>query len=126
MFSVYWYVFSDYRGRSLTEQIKAKDSYLGVLYKVGHQKGEEHFGRVKNNAKYDKGKKPIWIELWGKIQCEGIIKGFKTKEDAKKVEDEILEALGPKDFNLYENISGIREFRIASQERKQILNQYFN
>jgi len=126
MFSVYWYVFSDYRGRSLTEQIKAKYPYKGILYKVGHQRGEEYFGRVKDNAEYDAGEKPIWIELWGKIQCEGIIKGFKTKEDAKKVEDRILEALGPKDFNLYENISGIREFRIASQERKQILNQYFN
>jgi hypothetical protein len=126
MFSVYWYIFSEYRGSSITEQYKAKYPYQGVLYKVGHQKGEEEFGRVLANAKYDKDVNPIWIDLWGNIQCGGIIKGFNSKEEAKAVEEKILQAIGPKDFNLYEKISGIREFRIASLERKEILNKYFN
>ena len=126
MYSVYWYIFSQYRGSSITEQLKAKYPYQGILYKVGYQRGEENFGRVKDNAEYDKDKNPIWIELWDKIQCGGIIKGFKTEQEAKAVEEKILQEIGPKDFNLYEKISGIREFRIASLERKQILNKYFN
>tara|TARA_R110000822_G_scaffold149745_1_gene288810 strand:- start:28 stop:411 length:384 start_codon:yes stop_codon:yes gene_type:complete len=126
MYSVYWYQFSGYKGKSLTKQNKGKYPYLGLLYKTGHQKGEEEFGRVEKNLERDLGLKPTWYELWTEIRCLGIIKGLKTKEEARKVEEDIQSQLGPKDFNLYENISGITEFRIASLDRKIILERFFN
>lgn len=128
MYSVYWYIFSDYVGRGIKAQMKAKVPYRGVLYKIGHQQGEEEFGRVTKNTILDKDStdKEIWVRLWKSIACNGLVKGFKTKEEAKQFEEKILAELGPKDFNLYENVSGISEFRIASIERKNILNKYFN
>lgn len=123
MYSVYWYQYSGYRG----EWIKPyTNEYKGILFKTGHQKGEEEFGRVIENLKRDKGVKPTWYELWDNIQCRGIIRGFDTKAEAMKFEDELSRMLGKKDFSLCENVSGITEFRIATRERTLILNKVFN
>ena len=126
MYSVYWHSFTGYKGKSLTQQYKAKHDYQGILYKVGYQFGDETYGRVKKNFEIEYGKRPTWFELWGTILNHGLITGFKTKEDAIKFENQILLELGPKDFNLHENISGIKEFRIANVDRKIILERYFN
>lgn len=126
MYSVYWYIFEEYKGKDISAQYKAKAPYQGVLYKVGHQMGEEQFGRVEKNRVLDEGKRPVWVGLWNSIRCGGLLTGFATKEEAIKVEEDILYKLGPKDFNLYENISGIREFRIANIERRDILRSIFD
>ena len=115
MYSVYWYQFSGYKG----EWIKPYTSeYSGKLFKTGHQKGEEEFGRVVENLKHDKGIKTTWYELFEIIQCRGIIKGFRTKAEAIKFEEDLSTMLGKKDFSMFENVSGIREFRVATKERE--------
>lgn len=123
MYSVYWYQFSGYKG----EWIKPYTTeYTGKLFKTGHQKGEQEFGRVMENLKHDKGVKSTWYELWERIQCRGIIKGFKTKAEVQKFEDKLSEMLGKKDFSLCENVSGITEFRVATRNREIILDNVFN
>ena len=123
MYSVYWYQFSGYKG----EWIKPyTNEYNGKLFKTGHQKGEQEFGRVTENFKRDKGIKPTWYELWEHIQCRGIIRGFKSKATAQQFEDHINKMLGKKDFSLCENVSGITEFRVATNNREIILDNVFN
>ena len=62
----------------------------------------------------------------GNIQWRGIIRGFKTKAEAQKFEDHLSKMLGKKDFSLCENVSGITEFRVATNERELILEKIFN
>jgi hypothetical protein len=122
-YSVYWYQFSGYKGQWIKPYTK---EYNGKLFKTGHQKGEQEFGRVMENLKHDKGVKPTWYELWENIQCRGIIRGFKTKAEAQKFEEHLSSMLGEKDFSLCENVSGITEFRVATNDREIILDNVFN
>jgi len=126
VYSVYWYAFKGYRGDGISAQNWTNVSYEGVLYKVGHQVGNDELGRVKNNYKFDQGIKPVWLDLWEEVTCCGIIKDFPNKLAAKAKEESILSEIGNKDFNLVENVSGIREFRIATIARREILNNIFN
>ena len=122
-YGIYWYKFRGYRGGGLTDYSKR---YQGALYKIGHQynNGDE-LNRKKENAKWDKGIKPIWEDLFTEIECVRSI-GKWTKAQAKEIEDVILEELGKKDFSLVENISGIREFRVATPERMKKLLYIFD
>ena len=122
-YGVYWYVFRGYRGGGITDYSKR---YRGVLYKIGHQynNGDE-LNRKKENTKWDKGIKPIWEDLFTEIECIRSV-GKWTKAQAKEIEDVILEELGKKDFSLVENISGIREFRVATPERMKKLLYIFD
>ena len=126
VYSVYWYAFKGYRGDGISTQNWTNVSYEGVLYKVGHQVGNDELGRVKNNYELDRGIKPVWLDLWEEVTCCGIIKDFPNKLAAKVKEESILSKIGNKDFNLVENVSGIRESRIATIARREILNNIFN
>lgn len=122
-YGVYWYKFKGYRGGGLTDYNK---KYRGVLYKIGHQynNGDE-LNRMKENTKRDKGIKPVWEDLFTEIECIKFV-GKWTKAQAKMIEDSILKELGKKDFSLVENISGIREFRVATPERMKKLVTIFD
>lgn len=122
-YGVYWYKFKGYRGGGLTDYSKR---YQGVLYKIGHQynNGDE-LNRMKENTKYDKGIKPLWKDLFAEVECIRFV-GKWSKAQAKRIEHGILEEIGGKDFSLVENISGIREFRVATPERMKKLLYIFD
>ena len=46
-YSVYWYAFKGYRGDGISTQNWTDVNYEGVLYKIGHQIGNDELGRVK-------------------------------------------------------------------------------
>ena len=122
-YSVYWYKFKGYRGDGLTDYSRR---YQGVLYKIGHQYNNgDPLNRMKENTKYDKGIKPLWKDLFAKVECIKCV-GKWTKAQAKQIEHGILEEIGGKDFSLAENISGIREFRVATPERMEKLITIFD
>ena len=123
-YSVYWHSFNSYKGTGIQPWYDAP--YTGILYKVGYQEGNDPYGRVLKNAELDQGIKPTWIETWDSITNLGLKTGFKTVKEAKKFEEEVHIKLGRKDFGINETISGVREFRVATLERKVLLDSIFN
>ena len=122
-YGVYWYVFRGYRGKGITDYSKR---YQGVLYKIGHQYNNgDPLNRMKENTKYDKGIKPLWKDLFAEVECIRFT-GEWSETQAKEIEEIVLGTLGRKDFSLVENISGIREFRVATPERMKKLLYIFD
>jgi hypothetical protein len=131
-YSVYWYAFSDYKGRSITAQKWSSIPYLDVLYKIGYQRTNNHYQRVIDNLQHEKDKSLCWNNLWGNIQLCGLIPNLILGEALDK-ETHLLGdwnspngLLGRKDVSIHEAVSGVREFRLASPERKELLLNYFN
>lgn len=123
-YNVYWYSFEGYKGKKLTDYTRGE--YQGKLYKVGVQyECDDVMNRVKENSIRDKGIKPTWTDLWETIECKGCIKGFNSKVEAMKFEREVLASIDKKRFGLYENISGITEFRIATPRTFATLSRMF-
>lgn len=131
-YSVYWYAFSDYKGLSITAQKWSSIPYLGVLYKIGYQRTNIDYQRVIDNLQHEEDKSLCWSNLWGNIQICGLIPNLSLGEALDK-ETYLLGdwnshngLLGRKDVNIHETVSGVREFRLASPERKELLLNYFN
>lgn len=123
-YNVYWYSFEGYKGRKVTDYTGGE--YRGKLYKIGVQfENGDKMNRVKENSIRDKGVKPTWAELWDTIECKGCTEGFNTKREALEFEKEILASIDKKRFGLYENVSGITEFRIATPKTFDTLSRLF-
>jgi hypothetical protein len=121
---VYVRMFRGYKGKGMYRNVNGRRvSVTEPLIKVG----VEEFGkdRVKANKDIDsKLGKPTWADLFSEIRTLFYLK-YKSKENAEKLEQNILKALGPKTFWMEEKPSGITEFRVLDNKRKQILRTLY-
>ena len=119
-YNVYFYIFRGYSNTTSKIGYNFKGNMKWgnfPILKVGVSRYD--LDRIEENAKREI--KDRFVDIWKKIELYGKVT-VDSKKLAKDYESILLETLGNKDFWIVEKPIGIREMRVWTKERKDIVD----
>tara|TARA_R100000081_G_C4663163_1_gene88666 strand:+ start:80 stop:508 length:429 start_codon:yes stop_codon:yes gene_type:complete len=122
-YRLYWRKFSGYKGNNMGYKDSFGNWHYGNfdLYKFGYERvGKD---RVKMNELLEK--KDRWVDLWSDIETVDYADFLVTRSKIKEIEKYTFSIMGEKDFWMEEKPSGIREFMLATNSRKNKAHELF-